>query len=402
MPNRDFESIVFFTNLYLLRMSTVSSFDLFLYVGGYWSGEGLYYGGEAEMVGKINSEAADDDHTVEQEDEEEQHDSSGESDLAAVVAQVDESKCKSFRLGQEYSTIEAFKRAITQYAARKRRDLSYHKSDSKRVVVICSDKKCPWRISASINSSSIRVVVRAFNNEHNCTWQGEAAYDDLKISIYCPWSRAKALLDEQIHKTKDCIPLIDKLRSCYANPLKAVGGMNMWERTGSHVNPPPYKKPPGRPPRKKRKREAGEARPGMISKKGTKIHCGLCGQEGHNRLYCKSLPVDKPPKQPKGRPRLHPVASASSSQMPVISASSSQAPDESTGLVAQSQPMEDLPSISDALTRRGRGRPRKSQFSGASSSQPNPTTRQEPIYDNGPVNIPREGVGLFTSLTGDD
>uniref|UniRef100_A0A1J3GZT7 Uncharacterized protein n=1 Tax=Noccaea caerulescens TaxID=107243 RepID=A0A1J3GZT7_NOCCA len=64
---------------------------------------------------------------------------------------------------------------------------------------------------------------------------------------------------------------------------------------------------------------------------------------------------------------------------------------------------EDLPSLSSALPKKQRGRPRKSQFYGASSSQPNSTTRQEPIYDTGPVHLPREGFGLFTSsLTGDD
>ncbi|CAH2079292.1 unnamed protein product [Thlaspi arvense] len=37
-------------------MSTVSSFDLYLYAGGYWSEEGLYHGGEAHMVGRLSEE----------------------------------------------------------------------------------------------------------------------------------------------------------------------------------------------------------------------------------------------------------------------------------------------------------------------------------------------------------
>ncbi|CAH2078993.1 unnamed protein product [Thlaspi arvense] len=402
-----------------------------LYIGRHFGINVVRLSDEIADSDSSSSDSEGDDVVEEESEEEEQHDSSSETDLAEVGVQVDESKCRNFRLGQEYSSIESFKSAITRYAVRKRRALKYEKSDSKRVVVICSDKACPWRISAFINSSSIRVVVRAFNDEHDCTWQGKAAYNDLKIYVYCPWSiefskcdavennlgelfkaairiartkpvvemledirqckrleaekakgdytpRAKALLEQQIHKIKDCIPLscgmgefvvmmrgdiscgcrmykvsgipcyhiisalcmgrqadqdpktllshwftVQKLRSCYAYPLKAVGGMNMWDKSDVRINPPPYKKPPRRPPGKKRKREVGEARPGMLPKRGIKIHCDLCRQDGHNMLYCESLPVEGPPKNPCGRPRIRPITS---SQMPVISASSSQAP----------------------------------------------------------------------------
>ncbi|CAH2078988.1 unnamed protein product, partial [Thlaspi arvense] len=327
------------------------------------------------------------------------------------------------------------------------------------------NKKCPWRIYASINSSSIRVVFRSFNDVHNCTWQdrvslltnariadiyieefrinpnisakqlqkklikreyevtyfndrfvvqmrGEPSYGCRMYKVSgIPCCHMLSALRMERHDDQDLNLLlshwftVEKLRSCYATPLKAVGGMNMWNSTDACVNPPPYKRPPGRPPGKKRKREVGETRPGMIPKRGTKIHCGLCGQEGHNRLYCKSLHVDKPPSNPRGRPRIRPVTEAPmmSSQVPNISASSSQALVVASQLVAQSQPMEDLPNLSAALPKRRRGRPRKSQFDGVSSSQPNLTTPREPIYDTGPVHLPREGVGLFTSsITGDD
>ena len=68
---------------------------------------------------------------------------------------------------------------------------------------------------------------------------------------------------------------IEKLKTCYAYPLKPVNGMNMWKvTTNVRVNPPPFKKPPGRPPGKKRKRDKGEPRePPKISKRGMKIVC---------------------------------------------------------------------------------------------------------------------------------
>ncbi|CAH2046890.1 unnamed protein product, partial [Thlaspi arvense] len=41
------------------------------------------------------------------------------------------------------------------------------------VLAVCAEKDCPWRIYASINSSSPRVVVRSLQEEQNCTWCGK-------------------------------------------------------------------------------------------------------------------------------------------------------------------------------------------------------------------------------------
>ena len=240
------------------------SFDLFLYVGGYWSkNDGFYHGGETHEVGlmsagtfgvstvvmlvvdhlgytenmrkvswyppespenreDIDSEEvlkkvvhfaigagaltlfvvreddpylgrrvdsnlgylADEDNdcelaiaeegvNLEDDNEEQNGDSNSESDGGRKT--VDESKYPKFRIGDEYNTIQSFKNVVNKYAVKKRRDIKYEKSDSKRVVAICSEKKCPWRISASINSSSNRVGIRALNDEHNCTWQGKVS-----------------------------------------------------------------------------------------------------------------------------------------------------------------------------------------------------------------------------------
>ncbi|CAH2079862.1 unnamed protein product [Thlaspi arvense] len=86
---------------------------------------------------------------------------------------IDERKYKKFELGRCYSTIQSFKSAVTKYAVKKKYDISYFKTDSKRVVAVCCRRTCPWRICASINSTSSRVVVRSVQAEHNCTWQGK-------------------------------------------------------------------------------------------------------------------------------------------------------------------------------------------------------------------------------------
>ncbi|CAH2047385.1 unnamed protein product [Thlaspi arvense] len=55
--------------------------------------------------------------------------------------------------------------ALTLFVAvKKKKNIRYKKTDSKRVLAVCAQKDCPWRIYASINSSSPRVVVSLLTN----------------------------------------------------------------------------------------------------------------------------------------------------------------------------------------------------------------------------------------------
>ncbi|KAL1202345.1 hypothetical protein V5N11_031862 [Cardamine amara subsp. amara] len=89
--------------------------------------------------------------------------------------ELDDTKYKAFAVGQEYKTIDSFKKAITKYAVKKRKNIKYKKTDSTRALAICAENKCQWRIFASINSSSTRVFVRSLHDEHNCTWHGKVS-----------------------------------------------------------------------------------------------------------------------------------------------------------------------------------------------------------------------------------
>ncbi|CAH2035177.1 unnamed protein product [Thlaspi arvense] len=281
-----------------------------------------------------------------------QEDANSDSDGARKT--IDESKYKVFALGQCYSTIWSFKNAITKYAVKKNYDISYFKTDSKRVVAVCCKRACPWRICGSINSTNSRVVVRALQEEHDCTWQGESLNAAIRVArtkpvvkmleemrrrvlvsnekkrkesekakgIYTP--RARAFLDQQIKLAKNCSPLPCGL---------------------GKVKPPPYKNPQGRPPGKKIKRENGEAR-----EKGKMTKVGLV------------MPTERLRREQPERPT----------------------------------------SISQALPKRRPGRPRRDWFGAASSSQ-EASRQHQPSYDTAPIQIPREEYGLFTSrLIGDD
>ncbi|CAN8255076.1 unnamed protein product, partial [Cochlearia groenlandica] len=101
-----------------------------------------------------------------------------------------------------------------------------------------------------------------------------------------------------------------------------------------------------------------------------KQHCGNCGMEGHNKMYCKNQTVPKPPKNKPGRPKkvvtpTHPLFIEPTGVMPITRKKKRFA---TSTAEAQSQP-----SMSSAPPRRPRGRPRNSMehmLFGESSSQP--------------------------------
>jgi hypothetical protein len=79
----------------------------------------------------------------------------------------------------------------------------------------------------------------------------------------------------------------------------------MWQRMGgAEILPPVYEKKVGRPPKNRRKQPhevEGKFGPKM-SKHGTVITCGFCGEEGHNRGGCGkrksgSIPIVPPQEQ---------------------------------------------------------------------------------------------------------
>ncbi|XP_022549726.1 uncharacterized protein LOC111201716 [Brassica napus] len=119
---------------------------------------------------------------------------------------------------------------------------------------------------------------------------------------------------------------IEKLEICYAHPLKPINGMNMWKViTNVRINPPPFKKPPVRPPAR------------------------------HNKMYCKKHPFSKSPKNRPGRPHKEVIPHVSAGLF-------IHAPEGTLGrkwFASASQPEHDVPSLSSGLPKRGPGRPRK-------------------------------------------
>ncbi|XP_057523999.1 uncharacterized protein LOC130803814 [Amaranthus tricolor] len=102
--------------------------------------------------------------------------------------------------------------------------------------------------------------------------------------------------------------LIDTYRKTYSPKFYGMPGHKMWPTsTLAKPLPPPYRKMPGRPNKRKRKKEVGEGKGGKKAVKEFKQRrCGNCGDLGHYKKGCKNPPKPPPTKtQSKGgRPKM--------------------------------------------------------------------------------------------------
>ncbi|XP_058776132.1 uncharacterized protein LOC131650439 [Vicia villosa] len=104
----------------------------------------------------------------------------------------------------------------------------------------------------------------------------------------------------------DYIPEIYKKAryiSVYEPIIYPVNGTNLWVRTEyPDVQPPKFKKMPGRP-KKKRNREQGEidGSDRKMRKTGMVLRCTRCRQTGHNKSTCKMTPPTQA-SQPRAQP----------------------------------------------------------------------------------------------------
>ncbi|XP_074313802.1 uncharacterized protein LOC141648997 [Silene latifolia] len=82
----------------------------------------------------------------------------------------------------------------------------------------------------------------------------------------------------------------EKYMAAYEHPIPPMPGISQWERVDMvEPLPPPYRKLPGRPSLKKRRKEAGEkGSTDQQQKQGLQRRCGKCGEIGHNVKTCKN------------------------------------------------------------------------------------------------------------------
>ncbi|XP_048494366.1 uncharacterized protein LOC104908537 [Beta vulgaris subsp. vulgaris] len=75
----------------------------------------------------------------------------------------------------------------------------------------------------------------------------------------------------------------------YSIHVRPMPGMSQWEKNDMPKPlPPVHRKMPGKPSKKKRKKEVGEDEGRFVKKPKKPNNCSNCGQPGHNILKCKN------------------------------------------------------------------------------------------------------------------
>ncbi|XP_057523892.1 uncharacterized protein LOC130803708 [Amaranthus tricolor] len=125
--------------------------------------------------------------------------------------------------------------------------------------------------------------------------------------------------------------LVETYRKTYSLKFYGMPGHKMWPTTTlAKPLPPPYRKMPGRPNKRKRKKEVGEGKGGKKAacaiKEFKQRRCGNCGEVGHYKKGCKNQPKPPPTKTKSkgGRPKMGSSSTQQSTANDVPSSSGQQ------------------------------------------------------------------------------
>lgn len=114
--------------------------------------------------------------------------------------------------------------------------------------------------------------------------------------IRCAHATCAMLTDKS--KPEVCVHVcysVSQYKLAYSSVIHPVEDHNMWDmKDGECIQPPPYKRQPGRP-RKARRKGLDELNiGGRVSKRGITMSCSNCGETTHNKRSCKNPPKERP------------------------------------------------------------------------------------------------------------
>lgn len=71
-------------------------------------------------------------------------------------------------MGQQFVSKEKCKETIEKYAIKEKVNIHFKRSEKKKIDAKCVQECCKWRLYASINSQSDKMVIRSLVGTHNC------------------------------------------------------------------------------------------------------------------------------------------------------------------------------------------------------------------------------------------
>ncbi|CAH1454650.1 unnamed protein product [Lactuca virosa] len=180
------------------------------------------------------------------------------------------------KVNSKFPSVIAFRRALNHYALTNEFEYVIEKSDLARLTACCGDKKCKWRIHASLTQDGVTFEVKKFIETHSCTRSNKSGLPCVHAAAFIAFTR-----DPNWDKYVDTYFTVDKFKEAYALEIGPMPGKDQWVNieTVEKIYPPIIKRPPGRP---KKNRIIPHDEP-------KKRHrCPRCGMYGHHQRTCKN------------------------------------------------------------------------------------------------------------------
>lgn len=114
------------------------------------------------LVGNLDAEEE------EEESEEESCDFYKNDYVESDGSDDDEDHRVEFHVGQQFVSKEKCRETIQKYAIKEKVNIHFQKSEKKKIAAICAQENCNWRLYASINSQSDKMVIRSLIGTHSC------------------------------------------------------------------------------------------------------------------------------------------------------------------------------------------------------------------------------------------
>ncbi|KAI3519078.1 hypothetical protein L1887_08086 [Cichorium endivia] len=153
------------------------------------------FSGQIEVIDEYEDENGSDSNCPSEESYHSRHSSDNEEEVLNYDCETYASSKKNsiMKLNSKFANVIAFRRALNHYALTNEFEYDTEKSDLTRLTACCQDKKCEWRIHASLMQDGITFEVKKFVDTHSCTqsnkcgnkhatqgWIAEVVSDKLK------------------------------------------------------------------------------------------------------------------------------------------------------------------------------------------------------------------------------
>jgi hypothetical protein len=73
-----------------------------------------------------------------------------------------------FKVGMMFESVEMLRKVVTEYGLIHRVEVKMLRNEKKRIGVVCSKGKCPWKLHALYDNRAHAMVIKTYRGHHSC------------------------------------------------------------------------------------------------------------------------------------------------------------------------------------------------------------------------------------------